>query len=527
MRFKDVANNSKIRELGSLFRGPDGSGWRIEVRLTTSKDLHHFKISDLFALARGRMLNPTTNPAPAGYPCDIQIVNTATWAEKTIGFCPIPYSDQRGDAEQWCFVFEHNGITHYLPQIELARVLFLRSAYLAPLSLAPGGLSEDFDAQRTGAHEAQINILPTCTLASYARSDHAFRRALAWILLDGDARRSFESIATNQLRDGEETDKRRSWRFRFNPPELKGVKLRVRGHFDKHAQSCLVYEIHGLSGIPWHGPPHVTFCDPRYHEGRSSGNQGVWTAASFIPEPEIDSDEVPNSDRSTLRVIAPPVEITFSNPFSTSRTGRGKVSGGGREEEDVMPPQESAILDVSTDEASVLGAVPAADYDGLEDKSDDAHLYAKKFEAFKLMAAQLVNMPDCLSVAQGIRKLPRVKKRSKHLLADGSPRCTAFHFVMRNGTTYALLEVDVSDSKDSLSTLLLKEPEPSFDWDGHFTKLEMQLVNKSLAWPTEFLNQVFGSDYRRIAHPTTSPESATLLKSNSIHNWAKRVYSKM
>lgn len=302
----------------------------------------------------------------------------------------------------------------------------------------------------------------------------------------------------------------------------------MRGHLDKDVGASFVYEIHGIAGLSSHGFSHVTFFDPRYHDGHPTENRGVRPTAPFVPELEIDDDEVPTADSATTLIEIPPVKIEFANPFSTSRVGRrSATSASGRTGEDAATPPDNVIVEVSTDEASVLGVVPAADYDGLEDKTDDAHLYAKKFEAFKLMAAQLVNMPDCLCVAQGIRKLPPVKGRSKHRLADGNPRCMAFCIVSKNGTAYALLEVDVSDSKDALSTLLLKEPGLSFHWDGHFTQLETQLVKKSLAWPTEFLNQVFGGDYRRIAHPTTSAESVALLKSDSIGNWAKRVYSKM
>lgn len=529
MRFKGVASNSTIREIGHLFRRLDNADWRIHVGLKPSKAKRDFSVSQLPVLARRRVLNSAEEKSPAGYPTLVDIKRTANWTEGPIASCPIHAVREQNDKDQWCFVFEHNGITHYLPQIELARVLFIHNAYLARLSLVSGGLSQEFDVQwATDAREAQVNILPTCSLPLYAREGPAHRRTLAWILLDPDARQSFDSIATNQLNEGYEKNNYRLWRFRFSPPPLKGVRLTMRGHFAKDVGVCFVYEIHGIAGLSWHGPSNVTFFDPRYHEGHPGENRGVRPAASFVPEPEIDDEEVPTPDSATTRIEIPPVKIHFVNPFSTSRTGCSSGPAGGRSrQKDAATPPENAFVEVGTDEASVLGTVPAADYDGLEDQSDDAHLYAKKFEAFKLMAAQLVNMPDCLSVAQGIRKLPPVKGRSKHRLTDGNPRCTAFHIVTKNGTAYALLEVDVSDSKDALSTLLLKEPRPSFDWDGHLMKLEKELVKKSLVWPTEFLNEVFQSDYRRIAHPTTSSKSAALLKSDSIHNWTKRVYSQM
>lgn len=525
MPFKGVPSNSTIHAIGRLFRRLDNANWRIHVKLMPSQKTKDFSVSQLPVLARRRVLNSAENPRAAGYPWLIDVKHTSPWTEATIASCPILAVAGQEDADQWCFVFENNGITHYLPQIELARVLFIHNAYLARLSLVSGGLFEEFDIQwARDNREVQVNILPTCSLPLYMREDPAHRRTLAWILLDPDARQSFESVATRQLNDGYEKSNHRLWSFRFNPPPLKGVKLAMRGHFDKKVGAFFVYEIHGIAGLSWHGPSHVTFFDPQYHEGCPSESRGVRPAASFIPELEIDDDEAPASDGSTARIDMPRVEIQFLNAFLTSRTGRSSATSGGRSgPADAATPPENAIVEVSTDEASVLGTVPAADYDGLEDKTDDAHLYANKFEAFKLMAAQLVNMPDCLSVAHGIRKLPSVKGRSKHLLADGNPRCTAFHVVAKNGTTYALLEVDVSDCKDTLSTLLLKETGASFGWHRYLMAIEKRLVKHSLAWPTKFLNRMFQNNYRRIAHPKAPPKTESPLKPESISSWARRV----
>ncbi|UWX57755.1 hypothetical protein NY406_00195 [Chlorobaculum sp. MV4-Y] len=135
-------------------------------------------------------------------------------------------------------MFDHNGVTYHLPQLELARVLFFHHAYLARLSLINQRLAQEFDVlQTTGANKAQLNILPTCTLPLYVRENYALRRALAWILLDDDARRSFESIARYQLQHGYDTEQYRLWCFSFDPPRLEGVELTVRGHFDQKLQA--------------------------------------------------------------------------------------------------------------------------------------------------------------------------------------------------------------------------------------------------------------------------------------------------
>ncbi|TYC64512.1 transcriptional antiterminator, partial [Rhodobacterales bacterium] len=134
---------------------------------------------------------------------------------------------------------------------------------------------------------------------------------------------------------------------------------------------------------------------------------------------------------------------------------------------------------------------------GLEDKSDDAHLYLDKFEAFDSMVKQLVTMSGCRHIHREIRKLPTIDGYSKHLLVDGNPRCVAFHRIKKDGQEYALIEVDTSDNKNKLSTLLLKEQDVSFDWEQTIRELEMRLLKGSLAWPTKFLKKKFCNGFKR------------------------------
>ena len=116
---------------------------------------------------------------------------------------------------------------------------------------------------------------------------------------------------------------------------------------------------------------------------------------------------------------------------------------------------------------------------------------------------------------------------SKHLLADGNPRCLAFHLINKGDTVYALLEIDTSDNRNSLSTLLLKQPVSSVDWDRHVSEIEILLLKQSLAWPTSFLERVYADDYRRISHQKSSSGNRALLERESIDRWAERVLAAM
>jgi hypothetical protein len=526
MKFKGVEHNSVIREIGSLFRRHDGSDWHINVKLAPGQKKQYFGISQIPILARRRVFNASELPRPAGFQSRIVIENTRHWRTEPNEACPIPVVNRQDDGQQWCFNFEFGGTQYYLPQLELARVLFFHHAYITRLALISGGLSQEFDVQRLDKlSKALVNILPTCTLPLYVRGDYALRRLLAWILLDDEARLSFESIARYQLQNGYDTDKYRLWRFQFEPPPLAGVELTLRGHYDQERKAFFVYEIYGVSNLTCHCPAYVDFVDPRFAERRSGQGRAVRPGSQSGPELEIDDEQEPDSDHTEIRIETPAVAFEFVNPIQTTRIGKGKAQTGRLGQDgDSSDVPENTGFEVSTDEASTYGTLASADYDGVEDKSDDAHLYTDKFEAFNAMVLQLVGMSGCRHTHREIRKLLAIDGYSKHLLVDGNPRCLAFHRIKKDGQEYALIEVDTSDNKNKLSTLLLKQQDMSFDWEKTIKELEIRLLKGSLSWPTPFIQKGFGRNYKRISHPKTASESKNLLDSESITRWAERVY---
>jgi hypothetical protein len=529
MKFRGVLENSSFREIGNMFRPLNGSDWHINVKLAPHQRKRYFGISQLPVLARRRMINADDEIAPAGFTKRVAIKNTRNWKAEPIKTCPIAAVRRQEDAQQWCFVFENNGITFYLPQLELARALFFHFSYLARLSLVQSGFDLEFDIQKTiGVDGVLINILPTCTLPLYVRQDPALRRVLFWIMLDTDARQSFESINQYQLQYGYDTKKYRLWRFQFDPPLLNGSSLTLRGHYHKGLKAIFVYEIDGVTNLTCDCPANVEFDDPLYNDKQSDHIYPARPEASSIPDLKIDDDQEPDSDKTEMRIEIPAVIFEFANPFQVTRKGKGqKGARGGRaiEKGYSVSSLSKTDLAVSTDEASLHGTLPYADFDGIEDESDDAHLYAYKFEAFESMVEQLVNRHSCILQRREIRKFVSVAGCSKHLLADGTPRYISFHFIKKDASSYTLLEVDTSDNINRLSTLLLRQVEPPLAWSHKLGELEVRLLKGSLVWPTFFLAQVFGSDFKRIKHPRTSLSNKALLEQESIHHWADRVYS--
>ena len=525
MKFKGVENDSKIKEIGSVFLRHGGSDWNINVTLTPHQQKQYFGFSQVPILARRRVLNVTTALPQAGFTRSVTIASTHSWEVAQIKACPIPAVNRARDAKQWCFVFDFNGIRYFLPQIELARVLFLHTAYLARLSLTHNGLSQEFDVQQESElNKVWINILPTSSLPLNSRRDDALRQRLAWILLDEDARQSFESIAIYQLKNGYDSDKYRLWDFQFDPPALAGAELALRGHYESELNAFFVYEIDGISKLPSSCPAHVDIVDPRYAVGQPGQGRSGQARPHTGAEPTIDDDEDPNTDLAEVQIDAPSFKFELARPLSTTRISAGKTRTGGHEKDDkqATPPKNNSI-EVSTDESSIHGILPPADYNVTGDKNDDSDTYTDKFKAFDAMVRQLVNTSNCVHMHREIRKLPTIYGYSKNLRRDGSPRYLAWHVIKKSNHFYSLVEVDTTDNPSSLSTLLLKQKYGSFSWSQYIRELEIQLIKHSLVWPTSFLTRTIDNNYKRISHPKSLPETPGLLNQESIRKWAERV----
>lgn len=525
MKFKGIENDSKIKEIGSVFRRHGGSDWNINVTLTPHQQKQYFGFSQVPILARRRVLNATKVSKPAGFTRSITIENAHLWDAQRIKACIIPTVNRQGDSKQWCFVFDFNGVRYFLPQIELARVLFLHTAYLARLSLIHNGLSQEFDVrQENELNKVWINILPTSSLPLKARSDDALRQRLAWLLLDEDARHSFESIATYQLKNGYDSDKYRLWDFQFDPPALAGAELALRGHYESELNAFFVYEIDGIYKLPSNCPANVDVIDPRYSKGQlgqgCTGQAGHQAGADAI----IDDDEVPNTDLAEVQIDAPSFKFELARPLSTTRISAGNTRAGGhaKDEKKTASPENNSI-EVSTDESSIHGILSPADYITAGEKNDDSNIYTDKFKAFDAMVQQLVNTSDCVHMHHEIRKLPAIYGYSKHLRSDGSPRYLAWYVIKKGNHFYSLVEIDTTDNPNSLSTLLIKHKNVSLTSKKYIGELEKQLIKQSLVWPTHFLTRTLENNYKRISHPKSLPENQGLLNQESIKKWAERV----
>lgn len=454
-KYKQLEDDSKILGIGSLFRGIDRKYWSINLDFSgkPSKSLH---FSAVPILVRKRVLNPIAAYGQPGKPFDLMITNAQQWMIAKASDCLAYNKHIHGkDGSQYCFVAQV-GETHvFIPQLEMARVLFFHDPFLARLSLQHNALSEDFYQGVNIGNRLTVFVREGADYpVSYFNQDDN-RRFLSWVLLDQEARVSFESIGSTLLKNQMEINGYLRWDFQFTPPPLGEVELRIRGWHDAESKSFFVWEITKLSNLPSEISGEIDFVHPGYERKvggsptKGDGKQGQ------APEQfELDDDKLSDNDKVTMGLASKRVAVTFRTPFITNRISRNIKSVN-----NVIGEGEKEVLNknLSANEKEETGELPGGAWNNLDDQTDDTHLYIGKFKSFLKMVDILEEQHDCQLVSKDIFKLPKLGEGKKHRLADSqNPRCLAVVELINNGRPITLLEVDTSDGAAKVSTMLLK-----------------------------------------------------------------------
>lgn len=529
IKLNQLAGDTRIQSIGDLFRKDDTSDWAINIGFYPKQERSSLSISNASVLVRKRTLNPTNPQQSAGVSLTFGIKDTRNWKVKKLSDYPAQDKIMQNEKDQLCFFFKTDaGISVYLPQFELARALFFHNAYLSRTALEPDSLKAEFDIIIDAQiNAARINIAPSSGYPRQSLDDYQSRRLLSWILIDKEVRASFESIGWHQKMHGTNKNNYRRWNFQFTPPLLQSAKFNVRGWKDAPSKTFFVYEIAAVRNISVNIPDLIEIHHPKFAEAtgvKGAGGGGIGSGIK-VDEYEIQEGESANSDQPHSIIQAPVVEFEFARAFNTVKVAKKeqKIASGYATQES----QEIASQEVSIEEPTRTGLLPSADWNIVSDVTEDAHLYANKFQCFQQMLGQLVSRHGCVIKSEQVRKLPRLARCKKHLLADESPRCISVIEILVEGTTFHILEVDTSDAISSLSTQILLINSLNL-WTKQLDEMERALIKKSLVWPSHLFDKFCGKEkFKGISHPKSSSSDKGLLDSSSVAHWADRFYRLM
>ncbi|MBF4232813.1 hypothetical protein EA002_24060, partial [Vibrio anguillarum] len=113
-------------------------------------------------IRRYKSLSANQSTKLKGRQLTFTIRDAQQWGRKRLRDCPAFHSMGNGhNSEQWCFECDvPDGPTVFLPQLELARVLFLHDNYMSRICLEHGKLSSDFNITNINGHW-QIDVMPS------------------------------------------------------------------------------------------------------------------------------------------------------------------------------------------------------------------------------------------------------------------------------------------------------------------------------------------------------------------------------
>ncbi len=519
---KGFKDDTWINGIGDLFRRTDGTRWGVNLSIYPSRESGRdaTSLSNAPVLVRKKIINQTSEYSLTRYEKSFSVTSTNDWLVESLGNCPALERRLPIERQQYCFVFPlPDGTKLYLPQFELARALFFHNGYLARTSLLHDALSNEFSVEFGETGRAIINVLDTCNCPVDLFNDYGYRRVLAWILIDADARASFESIGNLQMLDGYSVGQYRRWTFQFAPPPLEGARLHVKGHFDPESRALLVYEINGIREIPSNLPDNIEFFSPKFYSQVAGKGHKVGDGADRPSGHNVDDSVEASQENRPVLIGDISTEFSLARAVETSKISqkRRPIGLGGDHEGELS----EASRDVSTEEQGPNGDLPSAEWDNLDEQTDDAHLYLNKFTSYFEMLKLLQNNHGCQIIQYPLRKLPSIGRCKKHILkSDGNPRCFSVTRVNTSNGTYVLLEVDTSDSKEALSTRVINARAIS-NLEESISEIEKRLLKASLSWPTEFLDSLFGTkNHFGIPHQKSGNDG--VLTVEDVQKWALR-----
>lgn len=97
----------------------------------------------------------------------------------------------------------------------------------------------------------------------------------------------------------------------------------------------------------------------------------------------------------------------------------------------------------------------------------------------------------------------------------------------RKTTEAVLLEMDTSDGIKMLSTKVIYDSNAS-DWIDHFSQIRKGVVAKSISWPNDVFDRIFGKNqHLGVHHPKHQGSQAGNIPADALESWASRIASSL
>lgn len=562
MRMSGFEEDVVISHVGLLLRkaAKDNTGinqsWLLDVKGYPIQNKRTTLFSNLPFLIRGHAINATRE-------CDLKS-NFDLSIDSTRQFEEVPLSNYAGrlypksryiddrESSLWGYRFFIKGTELIFPQLEMARALFLNTAYLTRKSMGTALIDLEFDRQFDElTHHLNIHLTKANNFSVSALDSRQVRQMLAWLLFQPDALRSYQSIYRHYVQERQFEGDWEKWAFRFDLPNLSGWKMSLRGRYIEGGRhQFFVEEISGVvNASPM--PRRVTFSGemfkefelvegPRVNlqEGRNDGVNGSSNNAPPIDDTEIDDTTEPNEQATPVIFNLPMQGMSFLNSFDSQIVAETTIkrSDGTFGEVDVERPgsatgEENGTAS-STNEATFHGTGRQAELIPKE-QTQNEELEQKAnantestFAAFDKMVSLLQKRYKWEVEEESVFELAKVGRSRLHRLkTTGHPRKMKAYLLSKKvelGWFYVrLVEVDTTDGVKALSTKILQQDTVE-KWEKALDDLKSLIVKKSITWPSDILGSVYGNKVRSLKHPHCSESTINGISPEEVERWVER-----
>lgn len=453
---------SKLTFLGNLFRSVNAnSQWRVGTFFEheSERTPTNLDISLLPVLALRRTFDHSEQNAfkSGGYEKRFVVPPRDRWSRISLGEWP-KLSQRWKNTEvssQVCFRLPCDGMTVWLPALELARSLLFPLGYLARAAFEPNGLNQLFRVT-DGEEIIRIEALPASNIPKAHWAQASYRNHLAWLLLQAGNKNAFDSIYILQTRESVRSGNFMRWTFDMAPPPLTGCHMSAKGWFIEDTRDFLAFEIQRVRNLPSSIDKEIEFFHPDIKErvtGRGAARGGASSPLEDEDDFEVEGEEAPSSQTRHRQIEVSPINIQFSNDISTRRVFAGKQSSAiGRVDANVGSGNRAKV---GVQDGIESGQMPQGEWDSLRHDLSKSH-FKTKFVLLNKLIDLLAKKSELKLLNKNIDALPALKGCSLHLMQDG-PRCYLHaRFKLPDGNIRHILEIDTSDGSRAIATKIFQ-----------------------------------------------------------------------
>ncbi|WP_180063628.1 Tn7-like element transposition protein TnsE [Acinetobacter sp. YH12111] len=436
---------------------------------------------------------------------------------------------KKRDKGRICFEFDYyskvlnKNLIIQIPKLILARDLFFSHPYLLRAALFAENYSTDILVDTNDEKAIHITIAQNKKILSADISDPHFLKKLALILLQPDLNKAFLSIYQKTIIDQKGA---KSFNFDMEVPDLKNIDLTVDGIYDKKTGIYRIERITSFKNldtainrpIQFHFTSKKIIQQVKNAQGQGSNKP----KPASQPKEKLNKNADADIDQRLIKLRNLPAEIYTIEDLKisletppTKTTVRKKILKK-------MDENKNQDEGFAGGEGDIEGTIP-----GFTIESDT--------QLERITHKDLIKVLDQIEKkgydVKEIKNSPfkKYKLFRGHKFSNGNQ--LRYFYVYRiintkNDEQFYLCEIDTSDGKKNISTLLLRyEEKTQLLIETDLEKLNNSILSQSLSWPKKFLSEIRGiTAFTTINHPSKQKQLEDV---NYYADWAQRILAKV